>query len=319
MSFAGTDCTAVGGGGGERKGTDEVPSQALDPDISVPVTPKTYQAFPAGRPLNPNPDHSSNVNSSTNSTNSSNTESDPVLQAMRQMLAGQDPASVPSSSSSPNDPTSNPTAALLSAFLGGGGGAASGTSFGAQHSGPAQSEKLEQQQSQTQTHKAALYWRLMHALTFFSLALHSVLYGYSSFNGTKRQRANEPPANINEGSDDQHHDPSPPATTLSFMNLNLNYWLVFLALELALQSGRFVLGGEEGINASSSSSSSSSSSAAAGSNSTSNVMATLVNLLPPPWAGYVKVSSRYWYMFRTVKADVLVFVFVLGVGVWLKA
>ena len=90
----------------------------------------------------------------------------------------------------------------------------------------------------------------------------------------------------------------------------MNYWLIFLAAELALISGQFVLGGEEGINAAGS--------GAGAGEGAAGIMATVVNFLPPPWAGYVKVSSRYWYMFRTVRADVLAFVFVLGVAAWFR-
>jgi len=47
-------------------------------------------------------------------------------------------------------------------------------------------------------------------------------------------------------------------------------------------------------------------------------MGTLAQVLPQPWAGYLRVVGRYSVIYTTVVADAMVVVFVLGVIAWWK-
>lgn len=46
---------------------------------------------------------------------------------------------------------------------------------------------------------------------------------------------------------------------------------------------------------------------------------SLVGFLPQPWKGYVEIAMRYGRIFGTVRSDILVCVFVLGVCSWVRA
>ena len=50
----------------------------------------------------------------------------------------------------------------------------------------------------------------------------------------------------------------------------------------------------------------------------SGVLWMIVGFLPPPLKGYLEMALRYGQIFSTVKADVLVCIFVLGVASWLR-
>ncbi len=46
---------------------------------------------------------------------------------------------------------------------------------------------------------------------------------------------------------------------------------------------------------------------------------TVAGWLPPPFKGYVEIILRYGQILTTVRSDILVCVFVLGVCAWLRA
>ena len=78
---------------------------------------------------------------------------------------------------------------------------------------------------------------------------------------------------------------------------NINFFYIFASAEALLLTTRFLLD--------------------SGKHAPSGLLGTVVRFLPPQTAGYIKVVLRYGQIFATVRADLLVCVFVLGVaGLW---
>jgi len=136
-----------------------------------------------------------------------------------------------------------------------------------------------QQQGQDQPgaqSSSAYVWRIVHAISSFALALYVVTT--SPFTGSKASR-------ISSAYSEE--------TGESF---GTRLFYLFATAEVVLQSSRYFI--------------------ERGQLPQSGLMGTLTQILPEPYAGYVRVVGRYSVIYTTVVADAMVVVFVLGVMAW---
>ncbi|CAI6257590.1 unnamed protein product [Periconia digitata] len=126
---------------------------------------------------------------------------------------------------------------------------------------------------------SAWVWRLVHALFSFALASYIVLK--TPFTGSKVARS------VQEKDD---------WAELDSTNTFGHFFYLFATFEVILQSSRFFVekGQLQG----------------------SGLLSTVGQLLPQPYAGYVRVIGRYSVIYNTVVADAMVVVFVLGATSW---
>ncbi|KAF2460453.1 hypothetical protein BDY21DRAFT_384075 [Lineolata rhizophorae] len=135
-----------------------------------------------------------------------------------------------------------------------------------------------------ETPRSAQIWRVVHALFSLGLALYISLT--SSFDGGPAARS------LASAS----HDEAALAGEHGTANVGRRLFVLFATFEALAQTGRFFL--EKGQLGG------------------SGWLATLGRVLPEPWAGYVRIVGRYATIWRTVMADVMVIVFVLGMMAW---
>ncbi|KAF1978236.1 hypothetical protein BU23DRAFT_451157 [Bimuria novae-zelandiae CBS 107.79] len=126
-------------------------------------------------------------------------------------------------------------------------------------------------------------WRLVHALFSFGLAVYIVLR--TPFTGSKLSRE------VHGDNDDWAGDTLPAETFAHFFYL-------FATFEVVLQTSRYYIerGQLQG----------------------SGILSTIGQLLPEPYAGYIRVVGRYSVIYSTVVSDAMVVVFVLGVASWFR-
>jgi hypothetical protein len=124
---------------------------------------------------------------------------------------------------------------------------------------------------------SAASWRILHAVVSLLLALYVTLSYEGGFDGTKRARV------ANEG-----------ALAGEDIGKRLFFW--FATLEVVLQSSRYFM--------------------ERGQQQRSGILGTLASFVPEPFAGYLRVISRYSVIFSTLAQDALVIIFVLGLMVW---
>ena len=128
---------------------------------------------------------------------------------------------------------------------------------------------------------SAWLWRLVHALFSFGLAVYIVLR--TPFTGSKLSR------DFHGDNDDWAADAAPADTFGHFFYL-------FATFEIVLQTSRYYIerGQLQG----------------------GGILNTVGQLLPEPYAGYVRVVGRYSVIYSTVVSDAMVVVFVLGAVSW---
>jgi hypothetical protein len=185
-------------------------------------------------------------------------------------------------------PADDPMMAMLQQMMAGGGAGGPGADqlppglaniFGGGIPGmPGQ----DQQGVQQAPSSSAYLWRILHFVISLSLALYVTLN--TTFTGSKRARE---------------------LSSLTYtapMSLERNFgtrlFYLFATAEVVLQSSRYFI--------------------EKGQLTQSGIMGTMSQLLPPPWAGYVRVVGRYSVIYTTLVADAMVVVFVLGVMAWWK-
>lgn len=170
-------------------------------------------------------------------------------------------------------------------FAGLGAGGPFGAGGGANPFGPPR-------QAAVVTDRYSAVWRLLHTAVALGLGLYIALC--TSFAGTKLQR-NESSvtgsiggtkagvgAEVEEGKFDSSR-----------------FFWAFATAEAVLLTTRFFLD-------------------RARAPATGGMLGMVVGFLPPPFKGYVEIVMRYGQIFSTVRSDVLVCVFVLGVCSWLR-
>lgn len=128
---------------------------------------------------------------------------------------------------------------------------------------------------------SAWLWRLVHALFSFGLAVYIV--SRTPFTGSKLSRE------FHGDNDDWTSDTVSNDTFAHFFYL-------FATFEVVLQTSRYYIerGQLQG----------------------SGILSTVGQLLPEPYAGYVRVVGRYSVIYSTVVSDAMVVVFVLGFASW---
>jgi len=129
---------------------------------------------------------------------------------------------------------------------------------------------------------SAYIWRIVHALFSLALALYITLT--TSFTGSKLARSQA--VESSSWADDE----GVPAATLA------HFFYAFATFEVVLQSSRYFL--------------------ERGQLPPSGLLGSVAQILPEPYAGYVRVVGRYSVIWRTVVADAMVVVFVLGASAW---
>jgi len=127
----------------------------------------------------------------------------------------------------------------------------------------------------------ASLWRLLHTAVALGLGLYIALW--TSFTGTKTERERSKIAG-NEMADSSR-----------------KFFYAFATAEVVLLTTRYFM--DRGR-----------STAAGG-----GILGTVVGFLPQPFKGYLEIALRYGQIFGTVRSDVLVCIFVLGVCTWLRS
>jgi hypothetical protein len=127
---------------------------------------------------------------------------------------------------------------------------------------------------------SAWLWRLVHSLFSFGLAIYIVLR--TPFKGSKLAREAET-------KDDWTVDH--PENTFA------HFFYLFATFEVVLQTSRYFVekGQLQG----------------------SGMLSSVGQMLPEPYAGYIRVVGRYSVIYSTVVSDAMVVVFVLGAASWL--
>ena len=188
-------------------------------------------------------------------------------------------------------PSDDPMMAMLQQMMAGAGGpgGAGGEQlppglanlFGGAGGGMPGAPGQEQMQQQAPSSSAYL-WRILHFIVSLALAIYVTLN--TTFTGSKRAR------------DLSHLTYKSPLSTERNFGAQLFYW--FATAEVVLQSSRYFI--------------------ERGRLTQPGLMGTLSQVLPEPWAGYLRVVGRYSVIYTTVVADAMVIVFVLGVMAWWK-
>lgn len=152
------------------------------------------------------------------------------------------------------------------------------------------------------TDRYAAVWRLLHTAVALGLGLYIALC--TSFAGTKLQRAESSATGSITGR----------TTTTKGMTMDAGgegeqdkfdssrFFWAFATAEAVLLTTRYFLDRAR----------------AAAPATGGGVLALAVGFLPPPFKGYVELALRYAQVFSTVRSDVLVCVFVLGVCSWAR-
>jgi hypothetical protein len=219
---------------------------------------------------------------------------------LRQMMLGFESGNTPRQPSpmpNPGGPQNfdeDPMMKMMSQFMSGAGFPTDGSSpFPGMPAGanPFQPQPAQQQRAST----SANIWRILHALVALGLGLYVVLL--TPFAGTKieRDRAALPITT----SDDPF---STPVEATEFeadleQRKRMFFW-AFATAESVLLSTRYFLLKQGALPA--------------------GIAGTVVGFLPQPYKSYVEIVLRYGQIFTTVRSDMLVCIFVLGVCAWAR-
>jgi GET complex subunit GET2 len=161
---------------------------------------------------------------------------------------------------------------------------------------------LGQQQAQQQSvvpDRYASLWRLLHTAVALGLGLYIAVW--TSFSGTRTERE-EAAAGIGTlkgGNGVGGGDGTTVVQGGADAEFARNFFYAFATLEALLLTSRFFLD--------------------RGRAPPSGVLWSVSSFLPQPIRGYLETGLRYGQIFSTVKADILVCIFVLGVCSWLRS
>lgn len=226
---------------------------------------------------------------------------------LRQMMLGFDqPAAGPGGADLGEDPMMKLLSQMMSGAggnpFGGGSGAGGANPFGPGGGNPfgpgspfAQAAGGGQQQpTAIVTDRYSAIWRLLHTAVALGLGLYIAIW--TGFSGTKLQRnVSELSGGMpgwKEASGTKDEDEKRFSSTTRF------FW-AFATAEAVLLTTRYFF---DRVRA-----------------PPGGIVGSLVGFLPQPYKGYVDIAMRYGQIFNTVKGDVLVCVFVLGVCSLLRA
>lgn len=134
-----------------------------------------------------------------------------------------------------------------------------------------------QGQSTSQSRSGPAYlWRIVHAI--FAVVIAGYIAMTSTFNGSLLARTQSTFSDGDSG------------------GLGHRLFIIFVTAELALQSTRFFLEG--------------------GQLQGSGMLASISQIAPEPWAGYVRAAGRWISILGSIFSDAMVVIFVLGVMAW---
>ncbi|EEY19079.1 conserved hypothetical protein [Verticillium alfalfae VaMs.102] len=189
----------------------------------------------------------------------------------------------------------DPMMKMLSQMMAGGGlpGAADGSPFPPGFPGfPGMPGAAGQQaQAQASSSSADYLWRVLHAV--FALTLGLYIVATTHFTGAKAQRERTALAlTYPTASDDVVGE-----VNRMEEGREVFFWMFATAEALLITTRMFLLKGRP---------------AEAG------IAWTVAAFLPGPWRGWVETALRYGNVFASVRRDILVCVFVLGVVAWVK-
>lgn len=141
-------------------------------------------------------------------------------------------------------------------------------------------------------------WRLLHTAVALGLGLYIAVW--TTFSGSKVDRDSK---NILTGKHNSEED----QVAVGFdTDSARRFFYAFATAEALLLTTRFFL--EKGLGRS-----------PAGGAFGGGILGMAAGFLPQPWKGYLEIAMRYGQIFSTVKADILVCIFVLGVCSWWRS
>ena len=207
--------------------------------------------------------------------------------ALRQMMLGMDPAAANQQGQQQQNPFAgmpgaedDPIMKMMSQMMGGGGGPG-----GSPFPGMAGMAGMPGMPGMMQQTKPPLdiytsLWRLLHAIVALGLGLYIVML--TPFTGTKDERDQAAISEIHENEERKR----------------LFFW-VFCTAEACLLTTRFFLD--------------------KGREPPTGIVWQVTGFLPEPFKGYTQTVMRYGQIFSTVRTDILMCMFVLGVCSWWRA
>ncbi|KAF3350434.1 BTB/POZ domain-containing protein 1 [Verticillium dahliae VDG2] len=187
----------------------------------------------------------------------------------------------------------DPMMKMLSQMMAGGGlpGGADGSPFPPGFPGFPGMPGAAGQQAQASSSSADYLWRVLHAV--FALTLGLYIVATTHFTGAKAQRERTALAlTYPTASDDVVGE-----VNRMEEGREVFFWMFATAEALLITTRMFLLKGRP---------------AEAG------IVWTVAAFLPGPWRGWVETALRYGNVFASVRRDILVCVFVLGVVAWVK-
>ncbi|KAM3513742.1 hypothetical protein MY11210_002651 [Beauveria gryllotalpidicola] len=197
---------------------------------------------------------------------------------LRQMMLGGAPGA-------PGAGEEDPLMKMMAQMMGGAGGGPNASPFAGMMD--AQQQQQRQQQSSSGPDVYSTVWRVVHALLALGLGLYVVLR--TPFDGTRMQR--ELAFKLADADADGSSPPGLDAAKKNFFWAFATAEAVLLTTKFALDKGRRPPPG---------------------------MLWSVASQLPAPWRGYVMGVMRYGQIFTTVRTDVLLCAFVLGVCAWWK-
>ncbi|KAK0747581.1 hypothetical protein B0T21DRAFT_322608 [Apiosordaria backusii] len=223
-------------------------------------------------------------------------------QALRQMMLGFDgpaPGTVGGGGGGGGDPMQeDPMMAMMMQMLGAGGGGSPGSAppnpfagFPGMGGFPGMSSPQDQPQQSQPPSKIPTLFKLLHTLIALSLGLYLLLS--TPFTGSKLDRDR---SILAESGSALFQSPQEQQAKKNFV------W-AFATAEILLFTTRFLVDSQTGGRSG---------------EQTGGVLGGLINFLPQPLKGRVEMGVRYARVVGRVREDVLLVVFVLGVGHWIR-
>ncbi|KAK8144393.1 hypothetical protein G3M48_005863 [Beauveria asiatica] len=181
----------------------------------------------------------------------------------------------------------DPLMKMMAQLMGGAGGGGPNASPFAGMMGAQQQQQQQQQRPSSGPDMYGTVWRVVHALLALGLGLYVVLR--TPFDGTRVQRE------LDFKLADADADGGSP---VGLDEAKRNFFWAFATAEAVLLTTKFALD--------------------KGRPPPPGMLWSVANQLPTPWRGYVVGVMRYGQFFTTVRTDVLLCAFVLGVCAWWK-
>ena len=209
-------------------------------------------------------------------------DQDPMMKMLSQMMAGGMPGP-----GEPGGAGANPFAGTDMENLFGG--------LAGMPGGGGMPNPLQQQAQQAEADKTARLWRIVHAIFALGLGLYVVLT--TTFTGTRAER--EQGTIASRGGDGDGDEIGYASYDARVEQTRAYFFYLFSSVEAVLLTTRYLL-----LDRSSA--------------PPTGILWSVAGFLPDPFQRYLRHGLRYFQIFSTVRTDLLVCVFVLGVCCWLR-